>query len=496
MVNRVYLRPFINKTPYELWMNKKPTLKYFHIFGCKCFVLRDRESLGKFDSRSDEAMFLGYSQNSRAFRVYNLRMHKVMESINVVFQDDGACESSEECEESLESVAPKDEVLVEDRQVNDVSSVPTWIRRNHDLTKVIGEVDQGVRTRKQLENVVSYSCFTSQFEPKNINEAINDENWILAMQEELNQFSKLDVWELVPCPKDTNIIGTKWIFKNKMDENGTIVRNKARLVAQGYTQVEGIDFDETFAPVARLESIRLLLAIACFMRFKLFQMDVKSAFLNGVLQEEVFVAQPKGFEDPKHPTYVYRLKKALYGLKQAPRAWYDRLTSYLIKKKFTRGGVDKTLFVRRVDKNFVVAQVYVDDIVFGSTCENLTHEFVQNMKSEFEMSMVGELNFFLGLQIHQLDDGIFISQTKYAKDLIKKFGLESAKHAKTPMSTTCKLTKDSSGIDVEHTLYRSMIGSLLYLTASRPDIAFSVGVCARFQASPKESHLSAVKRVI
>ena len=206
--------------------------------------------------------------------------------------------------------------------------------------------------------------------------------------------------------------------------------------------------------------------------------------------------QPKGFQDHRYPNHVYRLRKALYGLKQAPRAWHERLTSYLLKKGFMRGGADRTLFIRRNDEVFLVAQIYVDDIVFGSTSSECALDFAKEMKSEFEMSMVGELTYFLGFQVKQLKDGIFLSQSKYARELVKKFGLESTKHFRTPMPTNLKLSKDESGKGVEETLYRSMIGSLLYLTASRPDIAFSVGVCARYQACPKESHLIALKRII
>ena len=316
------------------------------------------------------------------------------------------------------------------------------------------------------------------------------------MEEELNQFARNDVWYLVPRPKNTNVIGTKWIYKNKTDNEGNVVRNKARLVAQGYTQVEGIDFDETFAPVARLESIRLLFAVACHLNFKLHQMDVKTAFLNGVLQEEVYVEQPKGFEDPHFPNHVYKLKKALYGLKQAPRAWYDRLSTHLLSKGYTRGIVDKTLFVKRNNSHFTIAQVYVDDIVFGSTSDDEVKAFTHVMSNEFEMSLMCELTYFLGLQVYQKDDGLFFSQSKYAKDLVKKFGLEDCKIAKSPMSTSVSLQHNPSEKCVDQTLYRSMIGSLLYLTASRPDISYSVGVCARFQSDPKESHLHAVKRII
>ena len=200
---------------------------------------------------------------------------------------------------------------------------------------------------------------------------MQDENWVDSMHQELHQFVRNNVWELVPRPKDTHVIGTKWIFKNKAYEDGEVVRIKSQLVAQWYTQVEGVDFNESFAPVARLKSICILLSIACVMNFKLYQMDVKSAFLNGLLQEKVFVKQPKGFQDPHFPDHVLWLKKALYGLKQALRAWYDHLMSYLLGHGFKRGQVDWTLFVKRDEKSLLVAQVYVDDIVFGSLIDAL-----------------------------------------------------------------------------------------------------------------------------
>ncbi|GJT69808.1 retrovirus-related pol polyprotein from transposon TNT 1-94 [Tanacetum coccineum] len=207
----------------------------------------------------------------------------------------------------------------------------------------------------------------------------------MAMQEELNQFKTNDVWELVPNPMDMTIIGTKWVYRNKLDENGIVTRNKARLVAQGYNQQEGIDYDETYAPVARLESIRILLAYACALDFKLYQMDVKSAFLNGFINEEVYVAQPSGFIDFAKPNYVYKLKKALYGLKQAPKAWYDRLKAFLIKHNYSMGMVDNTLFTKKKDSNLIIVQIYVDDIIFGSTCQEMCDDFAKIMHDEFEM---------------------------------------------------------------------------------------------------------------
>jgi len=218
----------------------------------------------------------------------------------------------------------------------------------------------------------------------------------------------------------------KWVFRNKNDENGIIIRNKARLVAQGFNQEEGIDYEETFAPVARLEAIRMLLAFACYKDFKLFQMDVKSAFLNGLISEEIYVEQPPGFESHEFPNHVFKLTKALYGLKQAPRAWYERLSGFLLEKGFTRGKIDTTLFTKTKNNDLLIVQIYVDDIIFGSSNENMCSEFSKIMQKEFEMSMMGELNFFLGLQIKQTKNGIFINQSKYIKDLLKKFDIENS----------------------------------------------------------------------
>nr|GEU92704.1 retrovirus-related Pol polyprotein from transposon TNT 1-94 [Tanacetum cinerariifolium] len=234
-------------------------------------------------------------------------------------------------------------------------------------------------------------------EPKNVNEALGDEIWIVTMQEELNKFIANDVWELVPQPRNMKIIGTKWVFRNKLDENGVVSRNKARLVAQGYNQQEGIDYDETYALVARLESIMILLAYACALDFKLFQMDVKSAFLNGFINEEVYVTQSSRFIDFEKPNHVYKLKKALYGLKQELKAWYDRLKAFLIKHEYKIGMVDNTLFTKKKGSNLIIVQIYVDDIIFRSTCQDMCDEYAKIMHDEFEMSMMGELNFFLGL---------------------------------------------------------------------------------------------------
>ncbi|GKB55126.1 putative ribonuclease H-like domain-containing protein [Tanacetum coccineum] len=261
-----------------------------------------------------------------------------------------------------------------------------------------------------------FACFLSQLEPSSVAQALNDPDWVEAMQEEMQQFVNQDVCKLVPLPEGNTAIGTKWILKNKRDARGIVVRNKARLVAQGHRQEEGIDYDEVFSLVARIKAIRLFLAFASYMGFMVFQMDVKSAFLYGEIDEEVYVTQPKGFEDHFYPKHVYRVVKALYGLHQAPRAWYARLSTFLLKHNYRRGTIDKTLFIKKNSRDIILVQVYVDDIIFGSTNQTWCDEFEVLMKGEFEMSAMGELTFFLGLQVKQQPNGIFISQEKYVQD--------------------------------------------------------------------------------
>ncbi|GJU17155.1 putative ribonuclease H-like domain-containing protein [Tanacetum coccineum] len=359
----------------------------------------------------------------------------------------------------------------------------------------IGYIQDQQRTNHTDQLHCLSACFLSQLEPTSIAKALEDPDWVDAMQEEMQQFINQQVWKLVPLPDGKHAIGTKWILKNKRDARGIVVRNKARLVAQGHRQEEGIDYDEVFAPVARIEAIRLFLAFASYMGFLVYQLDVKSAFLYGEIEEEVYVTQPKGFEDPYFPKHVYRVVKALYGLHQAPRAWYARLSTFLLQHNYRRGTIDKTLFIKKDSRDILLVQVYVDDIIFGSTNKAWCDEFEVLMKGEFEMSAMGEMTFFLGLQVKQLPDGLFISQDKYVKDMLTKFDMESVRTATTPYEAAKTKLKDETDPPVNVHLYRSMIGSLMYLTASRPDIMFAVSACSRHQVTPLTSHLNAVKKI-
>ncbi|GKB36064.1 retrovirus-related pol polyprotein from transposon TNT 1-94, partial [Tanacetum coccineum] len=308
--------------------------------------------------------------------------------------------------------------------------------KDHPLEQVHGNPSKPVQTRRQLVidlEMCMFALTVSTAEPKTIKEAMDDSAWIEVMQEELYQFDRLQVWELVDKP----------FGKNE----------------------EGIDFEESFALVARLEG------------------------------EEVYVVQPDGFVDPDHPEKVYCLRKALYGLKQAPRAWYDELSKFLMSKGFTKGTIDPTLFTIRYGEDILLVQIYIDDIIFGSTNPKFSKRFEKLMHSRFEMSLIGEMKFFLGLQIHQSPRGIFINQAKYALEILKKHGMEKCDCIGTPMATKPKLDADLSGKLVDQTDYHSKIGSLMYLTSSRPDIVQAVCYCARYQARPTEKHLKEVKRI-
>ncbi|GJW58715.1 putative ribonuclease H-like domain-containing protein [Tanacetum coccineum] len=289
------------------------------------------------------------------------------------------------------------------------------------------------RTNHKDHQICLFACFLSQEELKTISQALQDESWVEAMQEELLQFKLQKVWVLVDFPYGKKVIGTKWVFRNKRDERSIVVKNKAR---------------------SRREAIRLFLAFASYMGFTVYQMDVKSAFLYGAIKEEVYVHQPPGFVDLAHPNKVYKVIKALYGLHQAPRAWYETLSSFLMENGFRRDTIDKTLFVKKKKSDIMLVQVYVDDIIFGSTTKSMCTEFEECTHKRFQMSFMGELTFFLGLQVKQQSDRIFISQDKYVADILKKFDFLSIRTATTPIESNKPLVKDEDGVDVDVHVYR------------------------------------------
>ncbi|GJZ18919.1 putative ribonuclease H-like domain-containing protein [Tanacetum coccineum] len=424
-----------------------------------------------------------YSTNSKAFRVFNSRTRIVEENLHVQFSENTPNNAGSgqnwlfDIDVLTKSMNYKP--VVAGNQSNGNAGTKTC-----DDAEKKDAKDPGNESGNPIERIDSEVPSTE--EPRinqekddninntnNINTASdgNNTNNVNAVSSTVNaariEVNAVDPKTSIELPNDPNMPELEDIvYKNKKDERGIVIKNKARLVAHGYTQEEGIDYDEVLAPVARIEATRLFLAYALFKDFVVYQMDVKSAFLYRKIKEEVYVCQPPGFEDPDFPDRVYKVEKALYGLHQAPRAWYETLSTYLLDNGFQRGKIDKTLFIRRVKSDILLVQV-----------------------------SMGELTFFLGLQVKQKEDGIFISQDKYVTEILKKFGFIDVKTTSTPMETHKPLLKDANGEDVDEHLYRSMIGSLMYLTSSRPDIMFAVCACARYQVNPKVLHLHAVKRI-
>ncbi|KAI5324311.1 hypothetical protein L3X38_033384 [Prunus dulcis] len=328
-------------------------------------------------------------------------------------------------------------------------------------------------------------------------EAVKDESWMKAMKDELNMIEKNDTWELVDRSMDKPVIGVQWVFKTKLNLDGSVQKKKARLVAKGYSQKPGVDYNETFAPVARLDTIRTLIALATQKGWQLYQLDVKSAFLNGILEEEVYVDQPEGFVVKGSESKVYKLHKALYGLKQAPRAWYSEIDGYFAECGFTKSQSEATLYVKARGKaSILIVSIYVDDIVYTGNDQEMIEDFKKDMKEKYEMTDLGLLHHFLGMGVIQTPTSIFIHQKKYATTLLRRFGLNECKPVSISLVTSEKLSKDDGSGLASEEQYRRIVGSLLYLTATRPDIMFAASFLARFMHCPTSKHLGTAKRVL
>nr|GEW11323.1 retrovirus-related Pol polyprotein from transposon TNT 1-94 [Tanacetum cinerariifolium] len=451
------------KTPYELLHSKLPDLSFFSVFDALCYPINNSENLGKLQPKADIGIFIGYAPTKKAFQIYNRRTRRIVETIHVDFDELTAMASEQrssgpvlnemthgtissrlvpQSSPSTSYVSPSqndwdllfqpmfDELLNPPPMIPPVHADSTGSPSSTTVDQDSPSLSKSHTTTKIQSLVIPQDVGDDNLdmEPKTYKEALTQSCWIKAMQEELNEFERLEVWELVPRPDQVMVITLKWIYKVKLDELGGILKNKARWVARGYRQEEGIDFEESFAP-----------------------MDMKTKFLNGNLREEVYVSQPDGFVDLDNPNHVYKLKKALYGLKQAPRVWHGT--------------------------ELLLVQIYVDDIIFAASTLELCDLFANLMCSKFKMSMMGKILFFLGLQISQSPRGIFINQSKYA--LVEK----------------SKLDEDKEGKAIDPSHYRGMIGTLLYLIASRPDLQFAICMCARYQARPTENHVHAVKRI-
>ncbi|GJX11405.1 putative ribonuclease H-like domain-containing protein [Tanacetum coccineum] len=561
VLNRVLVTKPHNKTPYELVTGKIPIISYIRPFGCHVTILNTIDHLGKFDEKSDEGFLVGYSLQSKAFKIKNQsNKHAGPQEANhnAGTQDNIDAGDSDKVDESAQDyfvlpiwssysstikrstaknaseastkhpdlktdekpVDKEDQVFLDElerikmqeKEANDAAEV---LRKEfaQETENLLIQAGAAKASSTNIVNTVSTPVSTvSPYGGLSFTDPTNPEQEDLeipalediyenptdgiftnlsydyegAVADFTNLETVVNILVYLPCGKKA--IRTKWVYRNKKDERGVVVRNKARLVAQGHRQEEGIDYDEVFAPVARIEAIRIFLAFASYMGFIVYQMDVKSAFLYGKIDEEVYVSQPPSFIDPNYPKKVYKVVKALYGLHQAPKAWYATLYTFLLKHGYRRGNIGKTLFIKKDKHDIILVQVYVDDIIFGSTKKSWCDEFEALMKGRFQMSSMGDLSFFLGLQVKQKEDGIFISQDKYVAEILKKFDFVSVKTTSTPIETLKPLVKDEEASDVDVHLYRSMISSLMYLTASRPDIMFAFCACSRVSLFDLEAY--------
>ncbi|KAK8945191.1 hypothetical protein KSP39_PZI008470 [Platanthera zijinensis] len=334
-------------------------------------------------------------------------------------------------------------------------------------------------------------------QPTNYDEAYKNSAWRKAMDEEIAMVLKNNTWTLVSKPPQADVIGLKWVYKLKENEDGSVHKYKARIVAKGYSQIPGIDYNETFAPVVRMEAIRTLIAYAVQYNLPVYQLDVKSAFLNGEIEEDIYVEQPRGYEIAGEEHKVYKLIKALYGLKQAPRAWNSNIDKYLQSINFCKSKTDSSLYLKEERGMRIIVCLYVDDLIYTGNNLNFLKTFKEDMENKYEMTDMGKLHFFLGLQFVQSPTQFLISQEKYAHDILKKFNMSECNPVQLPMSPHDQLFPASENDQmVDPTVFRSLVGSLIYLTNTRPDIEYSVNCISRYMSNPNKLHFEAAKRIL
>lgn len=555
VLNRAYTSSVDGRTPYEAWHGKKPTVEHLRVFGCVAHVKSARPFMRKMDDRSTPMVFIGYEPGSKAYRVYHPATRRVHITRDVVFDESaswdwdgsdtdgagiggdfvvdyivtepagfatntpGAAEKEggkpatagrssspftpadappvSTYEEGSSSARPAATEGVRfatpptspDPELFDVDDDPAVPHRYRRMTDILGPdaAHPGLAERNLL---------ISAEEPASIEEALKQECWRAAMKEELDSIEENSTWSFTDLPHSHKAIGLKWVFKVKRDEGGAIVKYKARLVAKGYVQRAGIDFEEVFAPVARLDSVRLLLAIAAQESWEVHHLDVKSAFLNGDLEEEAYVEQPPGFVKPGKEGKVLRLKKALYGLRQAPRAWNAKLDSSLAHLGFVRCPSEHAVYTRGSGADRLLLGVYVDDLIITGASTTSIGAFKKEMMSIFKMSDLGLLSYYLGIEVIQEPGRILLCQAAYVDKILEKAGLDSCNPVAVPMEQRLKLSKQGGGAAVDGTLYRSIVGSLRYLVHTRPDICYAVGYVSRFMEAPTSEHWSAVKHLL
>ena len=501
-------------TPYEAWNGIKPDVSHFRVFGCAAYVHVPKAERHKLDCKARKCVLLGYGANQKGYRLYDIERMKVIHSRDVVFD-----------ETSMPGIQKESAVKYVELEINEESSVGTSTHETSgsvsDMATAEGQLSEeslpvnsgsevalrrSTRNKQQPDRYghsVSIA-FTEHSDPSSVSEAKSAPDrleWEDAMETEMRSLLSNKVWELVEPPPNWKIVGSKWVFKRKIDANGIVEHYKARLVAQGCTQKFGLDYEETFSPVIRFESIRFLQAVGTQHKLQLHQMDVSTTFLHGELTEEVYMRQPEGFIESGKEHLVCHLQRSIYGLKQSPRCWNHTLDSRLKEMGFTQAPSDPCLYVESDSEGemFIVA-VYVDDIILGGKSESKLMEVKKELSKTFEMKDLGPLHHFLGVKIIQdsITGTIWIGQQSYTEKILQRFGMHNSKPVGTPVNPDIKLIAGENPDDVcNQQMYQAVVGSLLYLsTKTRPDIAYAVGSVARFCANPTKEHWTAVKRIL
>lgn len=504
--NRSPTKAVVGKTPFEAWTGEKPRVDHLRTFGCVAYAHIAKDERRKLDSKARRCIFLGYGTETRGYRLYDPERERVFFSRDVLFNESehGIEKESNQQEEQpyVEIDCPVDENSSDQESIVAANDQEASVDRDRESSD--DEPTQPVLRRSQRERqpceYYGHWATVADAEPATVKKALtstDQEKWQNAMEAEIKSLEANDVWDLVELPKDRKAVGSKWVFKLKVDADGSVERYKARLVAQGFSQKLGLDYDETFSPVVRFESVRTVIALAVQNGLKLHQLDVTTAFLNGELQEEVYMKQPECFVAKGQEHLVCRLKRSIYGLKQSPRCWNSALHSQLKKMGFVQTASDPCLYISSEGEMLIVA-VYVDDILVAGKSEKQVAEVKKALAKQFKIKDMGKLHYFLGVKVVQDEAGVWIGQPAYAESILQRFGMDHAKPVNTPVETSSNLVKSMEGCDnTDPQEYQSAVGSLLYLsTRTRPDITYAVSNVARFCGAPSKQHWTAVKRIL
>jgi len=510
LINRLPSPSLNNDTPFLRLFGHPPTYTNLRTFGCVCYVHLPPQERTKLTAQSVKCAFLGYSTHQKGFLCYDPDLQRIRVSRNVIFQENtyffadnhdiGSSPSISVLpffsNNSAGTTPPKPLLVYQRRNMTPRPPLDHSLAADPVLDPDPAPLRRSSRVRKTPARYgFSLTATLASIPiPSSYKQAMEHKCWQQAIETELLALAENQTWDVVPCPPSVKPLGSKFVFTIKLRSDGSIDRYKARLVVLGNKQEFGLDYEETFAPVAKMTTVRTILAIAASESWPLHQMDVKNAFLHGDLKEDVFIKLPVGMPTP--PQTVCKLKRSLYGLKQAPRVWFEKFRTTLLGFSFTQSQYDPSLFIQRNSTGIVVLLVYVDDIVVtGSDREGIS-KIKELLHSCFHMKDLGHLTYFLGLEVHSQQKGISVTQHKYIQDLIQLAGLTKATTVDTPMEINVKYRRDEGQLLADPTFYRQLVGSLIYVTITRPDISFAVHTVSKFMQSPTHFHLSAVHRIL